>query len=99
MSTLLKKLSIKAKSKDMAKDGKIQSSKKPSPDHDEQYEQQFRQSQEQRPSLLGTPGNAGRHPSQYGLAGDESTPVPGEVYGHGGHYQGAKANEDLRMGI
>ncbi|KXS98161.1 hypothetical protein AC578_6428 [Pseudocercospora eumusae] len=87
MTTLLKKLSIKAK----AKDGKATEIQRRLPDYDEQYEQRFRKSQEQRPSLLGTPGNAGRHPSQDGLQGDESTPVPGEVYGYGGHYQGAKA--------
>lgn len=127
MTTLLKRLSIKAKSKDISKDGQhgpIEHfpTAADEDDHDssatEDYEQKFRKSVEQqnqtqnassssvRPSLqqqqqggtadLGmgmiSPGNAGRHPSRYGLPGDETTPVPmpREMYGHGGYYSGVQ---------
>lgn len=84
MTSLLKKLSIRKASKsDKSKHGTPEVTQQYE-DYDERYEQQYRQSVEaqknvnERPSLsvgpgVGTPGNAGRHPSQYGL-GD--IPVP-----------------------
>ncbi|EME50164.1 hypothetical protein DOTSEDRAFT_68882 [Dothistroma septosporum NZE10] len=90
MTSLLKKLSIRKSSKPSSPATSphgIPEATNQYEDYDERYEQQFRQSVQkqenasQRPSLLtvgpgcGTPGNAGRHPSQYGL-GD--IPVPEE---------------------
>ena len=90
MASLLKKLSIRKSSKSSSNDSSKHGTPEITnqyDDYDERYEQQYRQSveaqkasQSQRPALnaapgIGTPGNAGRHPSQYGL-GDIPVPEP-----------------------